>query len=284
MSDASSPYVISVANQKGGVGKTTTVVCLAEALARAGQRVLVVDYDGQANLTNWVYGQPLAPDDVNILDVITTDEWTLANTADHADDFGFDFIGASRSLFRLTKATSDDRFPQLALRRAVEDLKETAQIDSERAYDFCLVDCPPALGLAVTQALVASDGLLVPTLLEKMPTEGLKMLLDEVETVQEEVGAGVRVLGVVPMIVHSVRTMSGQIDDALQRRFGDRYLGDLKIPVRTRISEASALSMPLKAHCDDMGSDEYRYFDRLAAHVLAETGRDVPPEIDHAPA
>jgi chromosome partitioning protein len=268
-----SPYVISVANQKGGVGKTTTVVCLAESLARAGSDVLVVDYDGQANLTNWVYGEPLAADDVNILDVITSDEWTLANTADEAEGFGFDFIGATRSMFRLERATSDDRFPQLALRRAMNALKETPQNASESTYDLCLVDCPPALGLAVTQALVASDGLLVPTLLEKMPTEGLKMLLDEVATVREEVGADVELLGIVPMIVHSVRKMSDQIDASLEERFGDAYLGDLKIPVRTRISEASALSIPLKQHCENMGSDEYRYFDRLAEQVLARIGR-----------
>lgn len=273
MSDVSPPFVLSVANQKGGVGKTTTTVCLAEALARAEYRVLVIDYDGQANLTNWVYGQPLAADDVNILDVITTDEWTLANSADRAEGFGFDFVGASSSLFKLTKATADDRFPQLALRRAVRQLKETPQNRSEEAYDFCLVDCPPALGLAVTQALVASDGLLVPTLLEKMPTEGLKMLLDEVETVRDEVGADLRVLGIIPMIVHSVRKMSGQIDEALQRRFGDLYLGDLKIPVRTRISEASALSMPLKEHCEGMDSQEYEYFDRLAEYVLRSVNR-----------
>lgn len=281
MHDVRKPYTLSVANQKGGVGKTTMTVCLGEALARRGHRVLVVDYDGQANLTSWVYGRKLAPDDVNVLDVLTRDEWTLLNSADRAEGFGFDFIGATGSLFNLEAKLSDDPYRVFALRRAVDAMKrsyeEGSDAPSERRYDFCLVDCPPALGLAVTQALNASDGVLIPTILEKMAIEGLKKLTDEVDRARENGRSSVQLVGVVPTIVHVVRSQTKSIASVLRNRFGDDFLEGCQIPVRTKISEASAVSSPLRDYCEAKESDEYAYYDRLADVVLERTlGEAVP--------
>jgi chromosome partitioning protein len=264
------PYVLAIANQKGGVGKTTTTVCLGEALARAGRRVLLIDYDGQANLTSWVLGRKLESDEVSILDVLTG-EWSLADAADRADAFDLDFVGATDRLFRLEVEMAQDDFRVDALRRQVTDLRESSQEGQDGAYDFCLVDCPPALGLPVMQALMASDGLLVPTLLEKMPAEGLKKLTEALEKAQTRGGSSVELLGVVPEIVHTVRNMSEQVARPLERRFGDRFWGDCQIPVRTRISEASARSIPLKQHCLEKGSDEHEFFDALAERVIDAT-------------
>jgi chromosome partitioning protein len=275
MPASSKPYVLSIANQKGGVGKTTLTVGLGESLARLGYDVLVIDYDGQANLTGWVYGQKLEPDDVNVLDVLATDDWTLLNTADEAEGFGFDFIGSTEELFDLEVKLSNDNYRVFALRRAVSELKTKLSGGSEsasgRRYDFCLVDCPPALGLAVTQALNASDGVLVPTILEKMAIEGLKMLTDEIEQARMNGRADVELVGVVPTIVHVVRSQTKSIAGVLRDRFGEAFLEEEQIPVRTKISEASAVSRPIRAYCEAHDSSEHEYFDSLARTVARRT-------------
>jgi chromosome partitioning protein len=285
MPASSKPYVLSIANQKGGVGKTTLTVGLGESLARLGYDVLVIDYDGQANLTGWVYGQKLEPDDVNVLDVLATDDWTLLNTADEAEGFGFDFIGSTEELFDLEVKLSNDNYRVFALRRAVSELKTKLSGGSEsasgRRYDFCLVDCPPALGLAVTQALNASDGVLVPTILEKMAIEGLKMLTDEIEQARMNGRAEVELVGVVPTIVHVVRSQTKSIAGVLRDRFGEAFLEEEQIPVRTKISEASAVSRPIRAYCEAHDSSEHEYFDSLARTVarrtIGEPARDSGP-------
>lgn len=275
MAEFENPYVLSIANQKGGVGKTTITVCLAEALAERGYEVLVVDYDGQANLTSWVYGQKLAQDEVNILDVLTREEWTLLNSADTAENFGFDFIGSTEDLFNLEAELSDDPYRIFALRRAVREMKERGsgvpQKGSDQEYDFCLIDCPPALGLAVTQALNASDGVLIPTLLEKMAIEGLKKLTDEVNQAQENGRSSVELVGVVPTIVQVVRKQTESIAEVLREQFGSNFLEDCQIPIRTKISEASAVSSPLREYTHSQGSDEHKFFDQLAEVVAKRT-------------
>ncbi len=275
MSKPRRPYTLSIANQKGGVGKTTLTVSLAESLARSGYEVLVIDYDGQANLTSWVYGQKLADDDVNILDVLTRNEWTLLNSADRAEEFGFDFIGSTDSLFDLEAKLSGDPYRVFAFRRAVDNMKEelhqTDENASEQHYDFCLVDCPPALGLAVTQALNASDGVLVPTILEKMAIEGLKKLTDQVKQAQENGRSDIELVGVVPTIVQVVRNQTESIAEVLRNQFGEDFLEDCQIPIRTKISEASAVSSPLREYARANGSDEHKYFDELAEVVVERT-------------
>lgn len=275
MSEIDSPYILSIANQKGGVGKTTVTVCLAEAMARQGHRVLVIDYDGQANLTSWVYGQKLDRDDVNILDVLTREEWTLLSSADTAEGFGFDFIGSTESLFNLEAELSNDPYRIFALRRAVEEMKSnqprSPQEASDQQYDFTLIDCPPALGLAVTQALNASDGVLIPTILEKMAIEGLKKLTDEVHQAQKNGRSSVELIGVVPTIVQVVRKQTESIAEVLRNRFEDDFLEEYQIPVRTKISEASAISSPLREYTRSEGSDEHKYFDRLAEVITERT-------------
>ena len=255
-----------MASLKGGTGKTTMTVCLGEALARQGQDVLLIDYDGQANMTQWVLGRNLHEDEASILDVVAGD-WTLAGAADRADGFGVDFIGGTSRLFRIEQEMAQDQYRHKALQGAVRNLQESR----EEAFDYCLIDCPPALGLPVTQALLASDSLLIPTLLEKMAVEGLKDLTEAKEKARNKGGADVELLGVVPNDVHPSRNMTDQIATVLENRFSETFLRDYKIPVRTRISEASALSKPLKEHCTDRGSSEYERFDELANFVLSRT-------------
>jgi len=253
-----------MASLKGGTGKTTMTVCLGEALARQGQDVLLIDYDGQANMTQWVLGRKLQDDEASILDVVAGD-WTLAEAADQAEGFGVDFIGGTSRLFRIEQEMAQDQFRVQALQGAIQELQNSR----DSAFDYCLVDCPPALGLPVMQALLASDSLLIPTLLEKMAVEGLKDLTEALRKAQTKGGSDAELLGVVPNVVHPSRNMTDQIAAVLERQFEEAFLKDYKIPVRTRISEASALSKPLKKHCTSRGSSEHKRFDELAKFVLS---------------
>jgi cellulose biosynthesis protein BcsQ len=125
--------------------------------------------------------------------------------------------------------------------------------------------------LAVTQALNASDGVLVPTILEKMAIEGLKMLTDEIEQARMNGRAEVELVGVVPTIVHVVRSQTKSIAGVLRDRFGEAFLEEEQIPVRTKISEASAVSRPIRAYCETHDSSEHEYFDSLARTVARRT-------------
>jgi cellulose biosynthesis protein BcsQ len=125
--------------------------------------------------------------------------------------------------------------------------------------------------LAVTQALNASDGVLVPTILEKMAIEGLKMLTDEIEQARMNGRADVELVGVVPTIVHVVRSQTKSIAGVLRDRFGEAFLEEEQIPVRTKISEASAVSRPIRAYCEAHDSSEHEYFDSLARTVARRT-------------
>lgn len=265
-------YTLTVANQKGGVGKTTTTVALAESLSRLEYRVLVIDFDGQANLTGWVYGRELAPEEVSIHDVLKEQEWTLHNASDHAEAFGFDFVGASESLFDLDASFSDERFPQFALQESIEELQETAETRVEARYDVCIVDCPPALGLAVTMALCASDGLLIPTTLESMAIQGLSKLLEDVNEVRKRANPSLDVVGIVATMVDVRRRMTPEIHQMLVDTYGDLYLDDVRIRPRTTISEASALGTTIKQRSHSKGNQDYRFYDELTNALVERIG------------
>jgi chromosome partitioning protein len=270
MTGSDSLYTLSVANQKGGVGKTTTTVAIAESLTRLGYDVLVIDFDGQANLTGWVYGRELSPNEVSIHDVLKSDEWTLATAADQAAAFDFDFVGASDTLFNLDSSFSDVRFPQYVLQKVIEDL--AAEDGPESSYDFCLVDCPPALGLAVTMALCASDGVLIPTTLESMSIQGLGKLIRDVDEVRKRANPSLELVGIVATMVDVRRRMTPELDETLRSTYGDTYLVEHRIRPRTTISEASALGTSIYDRSVAKGNTDYLFYDDLTQEVLARIG------------
>jgi chromosome partitioning protein len=204
---------------------------------------------------------------VSIHDVLKSDDWTLAAAADRADGFGFDFVGASDALFDLDASFSDARFPQYVLQEAIEEL--AAQNAPESTYDFCLVDCPPALGLAVTMALCASDGILVPTTLESMSIQGLGKLIQDIDEVRKRANPSLDLLGIVATMVDVRRRMTPELDEALQSTYGDKYLGEYRIRPRTTISEASALGTTIYDRSMAKGNQDYTFYDDLTRELLS---------------
>jgi chromosome partitioning protein len=219
--------VIAVANQKGGVGKTTTCVNLTAALALAGKRVLLIDLDPQGNAT---VGCGLDRDQVEFtIEDVLMGRCRVADAAVEAPEAGFSVIAANANLTAAELALLDqtDREQRLrhALQAAVED------------YDYILIDCPPSLNILTVNALVASDGVLVPVQCEYYALEGLTSLLDTIARVRERANPRLRVQGLVRTMYSSQTRLSNQVSAQLLEHFPKQVYAT-QIPRLVRLSEA----------------------------------------------
>ena len=162
--------IIAVANQKGGVGKTTTVVNLGAALARKGKSVLCIDFDPQANLTNYVAG--CEPRENSIASVMRAavlfQPADIRETIYHSERFGFDFIPSDLRLSEADIYLATAMSRETVLRRVLEPVRQ--------AYDYILIDCNPSLGLLLTNVLVASNQVIIPVQTQYFATQGLSSL------------------------------------------------------------------------------------------------------------
>lgn len=192
---------IAVLNLKGGVGKTTTVVNLADRLAAAGKRVLVVDADSQCNTTEFFGTADIA----GSLHAILThrpaviDERLVCCINRVAE--GLEVVPASPRLMELdlTAVTQQQVYPA-SLREFLLAMAELAAVNDERPWDFCLIDCPPGFTAACTAALMAADEVLIPTTLDAFALSGMANLLQQVDGMRR-INPGLRLLGVLPTMV-----------------------------------------------------------------------------------
>ena len=181
--------IIAVANQKGGVGKTTTVVNLGTALARKGKTVLCIDFDPQANLTSYVACEPGEETVATVMRAAA-----LFQPADigaavcHSDKFGFDFLPADLRLSEADIYLATAMSRETVLRRMLEPLRQ--------AYDYILIDCNPSLGLLLTNVLVASDKVIIPVQTQFFATQGLSALESVIRNVRMTLNPGLEIAGV----------------------------------------------------------------------------------------
>ncbi len=249
------PRILAVANQKGGVGKTTTVVNLATALAAVGQRVLVLDLDPQANATTGL-GHTLEPDTLSVYDLLlgeTSIEEIIRPTAVPGLDLiptSIELVGAEIEL--VVQPRREFRLREALAGRLAE-------------YGYVFVDCPPSLGLLTLNALVAADAVLVPLQCEYYALEGISHLVRTIERVRANFNQKLDIQGVVLTMFDRRNSLSSLVADDARRFFAERVY-DTAIPRNVRVSEAPSHGRPALLydfHC--AGSQAYV---RLAAELL----------------
>jgi chromosome partitioning protein len=264
--------IVAVANQKGGVGKSTTAVSLGAALAELGKKVLVIDLDPQGNASTGL-GIRHEEREVTVYDVLAAQAPIDAAIVPTPID-GLFAIPSTIDLAGAEIELVSQFSRELRLRKALEPLREGA-------FDFILLDCPPSLGLLTVNALAAAEELIVPIQCEYYALEGLGQLLKNVRLVQQNVNPKLRLTGIV-MTMYDPRTkLSEQVVAEVRRYFGDRVYDSI-IPRTVRLSEAPGFGQPITIYdSKSRGAQSYR---ALAREVATKLPAEAPlPVIEDLP-
>lgn len=245
--------IIAVLNQKGGVGKTTTAINLGAYLAKAGKKVLIVDFDPQGNATS---GLGLAKD---MLETTSNDILFRPGeivTAIHETEIpNLNIIPTNSGLAAAEVELVNEPSRELLLKKSISGLD----------YDYVLIDCPPALGLLTINALTAADQLLIPVQAEYYALEGLSQLLSVMQRVRQGLNKNLELMGVVVTMYDSRTSLSEQVYGELKKHFGDKLFKTL-IPRNVRLAEAPSYGKPISEH--DKWSKGARAYKQLAKEVI----------------
>lgn len=225
--------IFCIANQKGGVGKTTTSVNLAAGLAALGQRVLLVDMDPQGNATmgSNVDKRQLAH---SVYDVLL-EEASVPEARIASDTCGYHVLGANRELAGAEVELVNQERREIRLKAAL------APVDPD--YDFILIDCPPALSLLTLNGLCAAHGVIVPMQCEYFALEGLTDLVNTIRQVHANLNPQLQVIGLLRVMFDPRITLQQQVSEQLKNHFGDKVFNTV-IPRNVRLAEAPSYSLP----------------------------------------
>jgi len=225
--------IFCVANQKGGVGKTTTTVNLAAGLTQIGQRVLMVDLDPQGNATmgSNVDKRAMA---LSVYDVLL-ESATVAEAMVRPEKCGYHVLGANRELAGAEIELVDVERREKRLKSAL------AAVEAD--YDFILIDCPPSLSMLTLNGLCAAHGVVVPMQCEYFALEGLTDLVNTIKQVHANLNPELQIIGLLRVMFDPRITLQQQVSDQLKSHFGDKVF-DTVIPRNVRLAEAPSYGLP----------------------------------------
>jgi chromosome partitioning protein len=260
---ATGPRVLAVANQKGGVGKTTTTINLGTALAAVGERVLVIDLDAQGNASTGLgiasHDRPRTSYDVlaNGMSLLDASVMTAVPGL-HVVPANNDLVGIDALL-----GTDSNRFYRL--RDSLRTLAAQGRANPDHAFNYVLIDCPPSLSLMTLNAMTSADALLVPVQCEFFALEGISQLKETVDQIRTTLNPALEIQGVV-LTMHDARTsLSREVADNVRAFFGPKVY-ETMIPRNTRVAEAPSHGKPLLLYDYDCpGSQAYI---RLATEII----------------
>ena len=268
--------IFCIANQKGGVGKTTTAVNLAAGLAKVGQRVLMVDLDPQGNATmgSGVDKRQLK---YTVYDVLL-ESATIAEARVQSERLkeagcSYDILGANRDLAGAEVELVDVERRERRLKDAI------AQVVDE--YDFVLIDCPPALSLLTLNGLCAAHGVIVPMQCEYFALEGLSDLVNTIKQVHANLNKDLEIIGLLRVMFDPRITLQQQVSDQLKAHFGDKVFNTV-IPRNVRLAEAPSYGLPGVAF--DPSARGSQAFVEFASEMVERLGTMRAPARTPAPA
>ena len=225
--------IFCVANQKGGVGKTTTTVNLAAGLAKVGQRVLMVDLDPQGNATMGS-GVDKRKMELSVYDVLL-ESASIPEAAVFSEKCGYTVLGANRELAGAEVELVEVERREARLKNAL------AEVDA--AYDFVLIDCPPSLSMLTLNGLCSAHGVIVPMQCEYFALEGLTDLVNTIKQVHANLNKDLQIIGLLRVMFDPRITLQQQVSDQLKAHFGDKVF-DTVIPRNVRLAEAPSYGQP----------------------------------------
>ena len=227
--------VIAIANQKGGVGKTTTAINLGACLAVAENRTLIIDIDPQGNATSGL-GLERGEVEQSVYDVLV-EGGTVEDTRFREVHFPYlDVVPSTRDLVGAEVELVNEPERELVLRRALAEVRDQ--------YDYILIDCPPSLGLLTLNTFAAADSVLIPIQCEFYALEGLSQLLNTVRLVQRNLNPALEIDGVLLTMFDQRLNLSRQVADEAKEYFGDRVYQTV-IPRNVRLAEAPSFGKPI---------------------------------------